>query len=120
MADQPNFLWISWIFNPLERTLNSHFKKFTEGITLSDDLQNQKDNFIMPRVPYRGEFTPERMVFNANLQEFANRVSFICNLETGGKIASEDAYKQIKKLWKELKASKKSLLDDTNGRGKKS
>lgn len=70
----------------------------------------------MPRAPYHGEFTPERMVFNANLQEFAGKVSLICNLETGGKISSEDAYSRIKKLWKDLKASKKSLLDE--GRNK--
>ncbi|MEM8613400.1 MAG: hypothetical protein AAGF93_15370 [Cyanobacteria bacterium P01_H01_bin.105] len=70
----------------------------------------------MPQAPYRGEFTPERMVFNSNLQEFANKISLICNLETGGKITSEDAYSQIKKLWKDLKASKKVLLDETNSK----
>jgi hypothetical protein len=74
---------------------------------------------MMPRAPYHGEFTPERMVFNANLQEFASKVSLICNLETGGKVTSEDAYTQIKKLWKELKASKKLLLDETNSQGDK-
>lgn len=73
----------------------------------------------MPRAPYHGDYTPERMVFNANLQEFANRVSLICNLETGGKITSEDAYSRIKALWKELKASKKSLLDNTDSTGEK-
>lgn len=72
----------------------------------------------MPRASYHGEFTPERLVFNANLQEFANRVALICNLETGGKIASEDAYRQIKQLWKALKSSKKSLLDESNNQGK--
>ncbi len=74
----------------------------------------------MPRARYHGEFTPERMVFNANLQEFANKVSLICNLETGGKITSEDAYGRIKRLWKDLKASKKSLLDESDRRGEKS
>ena len=81
---------------------------------MAEDFEQQKENFITPRASYRGEFTPERMVFNANLQEFASRVSLICNLETGGKITSEDAYSQIKKLWKDLKASKKVLLDNTN------
>ena len=85
---------------------------------MTDDPQNQKENFIMPRAPYHGEFTPERMVFNSNLQEFANRVSLICNLETGGKISSEDAYGQIKKLWKSLKSSKMSLLDQSSSQGK--
>ncbi|MEM6449737.1 MAG: hypothetical protein AAF703_05415 [Cyanobacteria bacterium P01_D01_bin.105] len=72
--------------------------------------QQAKDNFIRPRSKYQGEFTPQNLAFNANLQEFAQRVSIICNLETGGKISSEDAYKNIKKLWKDLKASKKNLL----------
>ncbi|WP_163671792.1 DUF7219 family protein [Adonisia turfae] len=71
----------------------------------------------MPRASYHGEFSPERMVFNANLQEFATRISLICNLETGGKISSEEAYQQIKRLWKELKSSKKSLLDEAQKRG---
>ncbi|MEM1240201.1 MAG: hypothetical protein AAGI45_10210 [Cyanobacteria bacterium P01_H01_bin.26] len=81
---------------------------------MANNPQEQKENFINPRAPYHGEFTPERLVFNSNLQEFANRVSLICNLETGGKISSEDAYGQIKKLWKSLKSSKKSLLDEAN------
>ncbi len=52
---------------------------------------------------------PENLVFNANLQEFAQKISYICNLETGGKIPPQEAYKKIKKLWKKLKRSKKEL-----------
>ncbi|MEO0458620.1 MAG: hypothetical protein AAF152_18860 [Cyanobacteria bacterium P01_A01_bin.114] len=66
----------------------------------------------MPRASYRGEFTPENLVFNANLQEFANRISLICGLETGGKLSPDEAYEQIKALWKDLKASKKNLIQD--------
>jgi hypothetical protein len=68
-----------------------------------------KENFLYPRSSYRGAVKPENVVFNANLQEFAQQISYICNLETGGKISPEDAYKQIKALWKELKQSKKEL-----------
>ncbi|NJK50255.1 hypothetical protein HC931_20935 [Candidatus Gracilibacteria bacterium] len=68
-----------------------------------------KENFLYPRSSYRGDVKPENLVFNANLQEFAQRVSYICNLETGGKVAPEDAYKQIKALWKQIKQSKKEL-----------
>lgn len=74
---------------------------------------SNKDNFLYPMGKYRGEFTPEQLAFNANLQEFAQRVSLVCGLETGGKISSDDAYHQIKKLWKDLKNSKKELLDQT-------
>lgn len=68
-----------------------------------------KNNFLYPHLPYRGTFTPENMVFNANLQEFAQRVNFLCNLETAGKISTEEAYQQIKDLWHQLKQSKKEL-----------
>lgn len=70
---------------------------------------NERDEFLYPRSPYRGEFTPENLAFNANLQEFAQRVSYVCALETNGKISTEEAYKQIKSLWKQLKRSKKQL-----------
>jgi hypothetical protein len=71
----------------------------------------KKDQFLAPTGRYRGEFTPERLAFNANLQEFASRVSLLCGLETGGKIPPEEAYGQIKDLWKNLKQSKQNLLD---------
>jgi hypothetical protein len=70
---------------------------------------NDKYNFLYPRTSYHGKVQPENLVFNANLQEFAHKVSYICNLETGGKLPSEEAYKQIKSLWKQLKRSKKEL-----------
>ena len=43
------------------------------------------------------------------LQEFAQRVSFIANLETTGKLSPEESYQQIQALWKQLKRSKKQL-----------
>lgn len=70
---------------------------------------SEKDNFLYPRHPYRGEVKPENLVFNANLQEFAQKISYICNLETAGKITPEDAYHKIKNLWLSLKNSKKQL-----------
>lgn len=69
----------------------------------------EKDNFLYPHSIYRGEVKPENLVFNANLQEFAQRVSFICNLETNGKMVPLDAYQQIKALYKQLEQSKKEL-----------
>ena len=69
------------------------------------DLQS----FLYPRSRYYGSVKPENLVFNANLQEFAQRVSFIANLETGGKLSPEESYKQILALWKQLKRSKKQL-----------
>ncbi|GEM_PF-393881 len=80
----------------------------------STDNSQEKDNFFYPNARYRGEFTPEHLAFNANLQEFAQRVSIICGLETGGKVPPGEAYKEIKRLWQQLKDSKQELLDQAN------
>jgi hypothetical protein len=68
-----------------------------------------KDDFLYPRGRYYGQVKPENLVFNANLQEFAQRVGYICSLETGGKVSSDEAYEQIKALWKQLKRTRKQL-----------
>ena len=73
-----------------------------------------RSEFLYPHAPYHGEVKPENLVFNANLQEFAQKVSFICNLETNGKIPTHEAYRQIKQLWKELKKTKKQLAIGEN------
>ncbi|WNZ22255.1 hypothetical protein HJG54_04845 [Leptolyngbya sp. NK1-12] len=75
------------------------------------DKEDQKDQFFYPRARYYGDFKPENLAFNANLQEFAQRVAYICGLETGGKLAPEEAYEEIRRLWKQLKRSKSELLD---------
>ncbi|MBD1847152.1 hypothetical protein H6F89_27850 [Cyanobacteria bacterium FACHB-63] len=77
--------------------------------------EQQKQDFLYPNAHYRGNFSPENLAFNANLQEFAQRVSLLCGLETSGKISPDDAYDQIKGLWNELKTSKKNLIDKTQG-----
>lgn len=71
--------------------------------------QHLKDSFLYPRHSYQGDVKPENLVFNANLQEFAQKVNYICNLETAGKLEAGDAYHKIKALWKDLKRSKKEL-----------
>ena len=71
-----------------------------------------KNDFLYPRSSYNGDFTPENLLFNANLQEFTQRASLICGLETSGKISPEEAYDQLKKLWKKLKQSRKNLNID--------
>lgn len=66
-------------------------------------------NFLYPRSRYRGQVKPENLVFNANLQEFSQRVSYISCLETGGKITPEESFQEIRSLWKQLKKSRKQL-----------
>ena len=70
---------------------------------------NDLQAFLYPHSPYYGEIKLHNLVFNANLQEFAQRVSLIANLETSGKLSPEESYKQVKTLWKQLKKSKKQL-----------
>jgi hypothetical protein len=70
-----------------------------------------KNKFFFPRATYRGKFTPRHLAFNANLQEFAQQVSLLCNLETAGKISPDDTYQEIKQLWHELRTSKHQILD---------
>jgi hypothetical protein len=70
-------------------------------------MSNKK--FLFPQSRYYGTFTPENLMFNANLQEFSYRVSIICGLETGGKISSQEAYSQVAELWKHLEISKHNL-----------
>jgi len=73
---------------------------------------SDKDKFFNPISSFRGEFSPQNIAFDANLQEFTNRISLICGLETGGKITPIDAYNQIKELWIQLDHSRKNLLGD--------
>ena len=68
-----------------------------------------RSEFLYPRSRYYGKVKPENLVFNANLQEFAQKVNYICNLETSGKLSPEESYRQIKVLWKDLKRTKKQL-----------
>lgn len=61
---------------------------------------------------YRGNPTPENIVFNANLQEFAQKVDLIVALQTGGKLSAEESYVQIETLWEQLQESKQHLGTD--------
>jgi hypothetical protein len=66
-------------------------------------------DFLHPRSRYHGQIKPENLVFNANLQEFSQRVNYICGLETNGKLSPEESFEQIRALWKQLKHTKKEL-----------
>lgn len=59
---------------------------------------------------YRGDdWSPERLAFHQNLEQFAERVGLIVGLQANGKIEQSDAYAEIKSLWNELRTSKKDL-----------
>ena len=64
---------------------------------------------------YRGNnWSPERLLFHQNLESFAERVGLIVGLQANGKLSQEQAYDQIRVIWKELKDSKGHLI---NGKG---
>jgi hypothetical protein len=49
-------------------------------------------------------------VFHQNLESFAERVGLIVALQSNGKLTQEQAYDQIRTIWKKLGESKKDLL----------
>ena len=75
-------------------------------------MSSDKEKFISPYFSYKGEAQPHHIVFDANLQTFSQQVMLISALENGGKISPYDAYNKIKSLWKQLKTSKKEILDN--------
>lgn len=76
---------------------------------MANSAHASKESFLYPRSRYYGRFTPENLAFNANLQEFAQKVSYISALETGGKLDPEQAYEQLECLWQQLKQSKRAM-----------
>jgi hypothetical protein len=66
-------------------------------------------DFLYPRHRYNGPFTPELLVFDANLQEFAQRIGYIAGLEQSGKLSAQESYEAIESLWQELAASRDNL-----------
>ncbi len=70
---------------------------------------SEKDEFLSPRARYQGEFTPQNLAFDSNLQEFAQQVAYICSLETAGKLTPHDAHSRIRELYEELERSHHGL-----------
>jgi hypothetical protein len=71
--------------------------------------QVERNKFLYCPYQYLGEFTPQNLAFNANLQEFSQRVGYICDLQTGGKLSLQESLEQIESLWQQLTHSYKAL-----------
>ncbi len=52
--------------------------------------------------------------FEKKLGQFADKIDIIVGLEIGNKISPEDAYQQIKELYKELKSLRKIEKEEWN------
>lgn len=67
-------------------------------------------DFYAPIPPYSGPTNDVAdHILNDHLQNFANEVSIITGLESGGKMTPQEAYRRIKAAWKLIKKTKKSL-----------
>jgi hypothetical protein len=66
-----------------------------------------KTNFLYPRSTYRGQ--PHHLAFNTELQEFSQRLSYLCALEANGKIPQEETFQKIEAMWSRLE---RQYLDD--------
>ncbi|MCP9839650.1 hypothetical protein KBY93_03245 [Synechococcus sp. J7-Johnson] len=59
---------------------------------------------------YHGDdWSPQRLAFHQNLERFADRVGLIVGLQSNGKLNQDQAYDEIRSLWRELKGSKNGL-----------
>ena len=60
---------------------------------------------------FRGEdWSPEKLAFHQNLEQFADRVGLIVALQGNGKVSQDFAYAEIKQIWQQLKNSHLELL----------
>lgn len=57
------------------------------------------DQFIAVRAPYHGEKDSFSLAFNAKLQDFSTRVSYIAGFVSSGKLPAKDAFQTIHSLW---------------------
>lgn len=69
----------------------------------------KQSNFIFVRRSYQGNFTIENLLFNANLQEFTQYVSYLASLEKHGKLSPEEAYSKIDALFEQLQRTFQQL-----------
>ncbi|MEB3229379.1 MAG: hypothetical protein VKJ64_00105 [Leptolyngbyaceae bacterium] len=68
-------------------------------------MEQSMQQFLYPSAQFHGSFSIDALIFDANLQEFAQRVGYISNLHTGGKLSSDEAFTQIQQLWEDLNNS---------------
>lgn len=94
------FKWIGWPFRSAPSPAVES-AEHTAGPT--------REDFLVPRTRYQGEFTPANLAFDSNLQEFAQRVAYICSLETSGKISPDDAHSRIRELYEDLTRTHQGL-----------
>ncbi|MEN9208284.1 MAG: hypothetical protein Q6L50_03275 [Gloeomargarita sp. GMQP_bins_120] len=63
----------------------------------------QLQQFLYPVARYRGAMDGYSAEFNRHLQLFAQRVTFLASLHTGGKLSTDETYRQLLSCWNELR-----------------
>ena len=78
---------------------------------MTTKAQQAKEEFLYPTPPMNPDSDMSFLDIATinNLNNFSHHVSYLTNMAVSGKITSEDAYKEIKKLYKAMKQSHKSL-----------
>lgn len=67
------------------------------------------DDFLYPHHQNENQADPIARAFDEKLEDFAQQVSYTCNLEVGGKLSPKDAYERLGNLWQKLQAQKEEL-----------
>lgn len=65
--------------------------------------------FLYGYASYRQSNRPECRAFNRMLQYFAQRVTYLCNLHSNGKLSADDLINNVDALWVEIEHYKAKL-----------
>jgi sigma54-dependent transcription regulator len=80
-------------------------------LIMTTKAQQAKEEFLCPTPPMNpdADMTFLDIATINNLNNFSHHVSYLTNMAVGGKITADLAYQEIKKLYKAMKESHKSL-----------
>jgi len=78
---------------------------------MTTKVQQAKEEFLYPTPPMNPDKDMSFLDIATinNLNNFSHHVSYLTNMAVSGKMTANDAYKEIKKLYKAMKQSHKSL-----------
>ena len=73
--------------------------------------QQEKEKFLYPTPPLNPDSDMSFLDIAQinNIHNFSTHVGYISSMACGGKLTAEESYKEIKKLYKAMKQSHKSL-----------
>lgn len=80
-------------------------------MTTSKTAQQKKEEFLYPTPPVNPDTDASFLDIAQinNLNNFTHHVSYLTSMAIGGKLSPDEAYQEIKKLYKAMKQSHKSL-----------